>query len=357
MTGQSPSALYSILSVQDHYPPEKYPGHDRDLVGLYREVTDQARLAESLGYDTFFVAEHHFHEYGAVPNPSVMLAHLANHTSRLRLGTAISVLTFHDPLTLAESYAMADILSGGRLYLGVGSGYLKHEFEGYRVDGAEKRHRFDENLEVVRRLLRGERVTFDGRFAHVDGVQLNVRPLQTPTPPIAVAVLRQEAAFHVGRQGNAIMSIPYASADRWEEVEGIVAQFRQGREECGRPAAPHEAVFGFHTHVAESDAEARRFAKAPFDLYVETRLYAKRQTYDDIVRSGLALFGSVDTVVEKMVQLSQWGIGHVMTLQNFGHLEEAAVHRSMRLFAEEVMPRVRERVGVRAFDPAASVAG
>ena len=138
----------SIFSVQDHYPSAP-----RSLGQLYGQVLDQARQAERLGYDTFWVAEHHFHEYGAVPNPAVFLAALSQQTRRLRLGTAISILTFHNPLTVAENYALVDQLSQGRLSLGVGSGYLKHEFEGYDVDPAIKRERFDENLMLVERLL------------------------------------------------------------------------------------------------------------------------------------------------------------------------------------------------------------
>ena len=83
----------SIFSVQDHYPDRP-----RSLPQLYADVIAQARHAEALGYDTFWVAEHHFHEYGAVPNPAVFLSHLAAQTQRLRLGTAISILTFHHPI-------------------------------------------------------------------------------------------------------------------------------------------------------------------------------------------------------------------------------------------------------------------
>ena len=105
----------SIFSVQDHYPSAPRLGQ------LYGQVLEQARQAERLGYDTFWVAEHHFHEYGAVPNPAVFLAALSQQTRRLRLGTAISILTFHNPLTVAENYALVDQLSQGRLSLGVGS--------------------------------------------------------------------------------------------------------------------------------------------------------------------------------------------------------------------------------------------
>ena len=84
----------SVFSVQDHYPAQS-----RTVQQLYGEVIAQAELADALGYDTFWVAEHHFHEYGVVPNPAVMLSSLAQRTKRLRLGTAISILTFHNPLT------------------------------------------------------------------------------------------------------------------------------------------------------------------------------------------------------------------------------------------------------------------
>jgi alkanesulfonate monooxygenase SsuD/methylene tetrahydromethanopterin reductase-like flavin-dependent oxidoreductase (luciferase family) len=335
----SPSDMrISIFSVQDHYPARQ-----RTLPQLYEQVIAQAELADRLGYDTFFVAEHHFHEYGAVPNPAVMLSTLAQRTRRLRLGSAISILTFHNPLTVAESYAMVDVLSGGRMVLGVGSGYLKHEFAGYQIDPAEKRERFDENLAILKRVLSGERITFKGRYNTLDAVQINVLPVQQPIP-IYVAILNRIGAYHVGRQGNAIMCVPYASLDRFDEIGPMVADFRRGRAEAGLAPSADDGTFAFHTHVAESDAACRKEAEEAFDLYVATRLYAKRQVYDDILRSDLALFGSVETVAAKMVRLYEMGIRHVLTLQNFGLMAPELVHKSMRLMAEEVMPRVRKAI-------------
>ncbi len=330
---------HSIFSVQDHHP-----SLPRTVPALYGQVTAQAELAEQLGYDTFFVAEHHFHEYGAVPNPAVFLAALAQRTRRLRLGSAISILTFHHPLTVAESYAMVDVLSDGRLTLGTGSGYLKHEFAGYRVDLAEKRERFDEALAIMKRALAGERLTHKGKFWDLEDVAINVPCVQKPSPPIYVAVLAREAAYHVARQGNHIFAVPYASVDRFDDVAGIVEGFRRGWSESGGTGAG-DAVFAFHTHVAETDEEARHRAAAPFDLYVATRLYARRQTYDDIMQSGLSLMGGVDTVVEKLVRLHRMGITHVMHLQNFGMLDQDSVGDSMRLLMTEVVPKVNRILG------------
>ena len=328
----------SYFSVQDHYPDRP-----RTVPELYAQVLRQGELAESLGYHAFFVAEHHFHEYGTVPNPAVMLAALAQRTRRLKLGPAISVLTFHDPLTVAESYAMLDVLSGGRTILGVGSGYLKHEFAGYAIDPAEKRARFDEKLAILKLALAGERFSYQGRYHRVDAVQLNVVPVRPI--PIYVAVLAREAAYHVGRQGHNVMCVPYATLDRFAEIGALVAEFRRGRAEAGVASDRDESLFAFHTHVAESDEAARRNAAEAFNLYVATRLYAKRQVYDDILESGLGLFGSVETVVDKMAELARLGVTHVMAIHNFGYMAEAAVTQSMTLLANEVMPRLHKRIG------------
>jgi alkanesulfonate monooxygenase SsuD/methylene tetrahydromethanopterin reductase-like flavin-dependent oxidoreductase (luciferase family) len=324
---------YSVFSVNDHHP--RLP---RSVPQLYEQVMAQCGLAEALGYDTFFCAEHHFHEYGVVPDPAVMLAALSQRTRRIRLGTAISILTFHDPRRIAESYAMVDMMSGGRLVFGVGSGYLAHEFVGYDRDPREKRERFNENLDIVKRLMAGESLAYKGAFSKSDKVALNVRPHEGRVPPIYVAVLAREAAYHVGRQGNRIFTVPYASCKDFADIGVMLEEYRRGRAEAGLQPDDEDHVFTLHTHVARSDGEARDRAKAAYELYVDTRLYAKKHSYEDILANGICLFGSVETVARKLRQLRDMGIRHVATLHNFGALEPRLVERSMTLFAREVMP-------------------
>ena len=325
--------LYSIFSVNDHHP--RLP---RTVPELYAQVMQQCELAERLGYDTFFCAEHHFHEYGVVPDPAVMLSALAQRTRRIRLGTAVSILTFHDPRRIAETYSMLDMMSGGRLVFGVGSGYLAHEFEGYDLDPKEKRDRFNENLDLVRRLMAGETLSWQGKYSKSGKAVLNVLPNEGRVPPIYVAVLAREAAFHVGAQGNRIFTVPYASCKDFDDIGAMLEEYRRGRQDAGLPSDEDDHVFTLHTHVAASDEDARAQCKAAYDLYVDTRLYAKKHIYEDIMETGLCLFGSVATVAQKMRRLHEMGIRHVATMHNFGALDPALVERSMTLLAREVMP-------------------
>jgi alkanesulfonate monooxygenase SsuD/methylene tetrahydromethanopterin reductase-like flavin-dependent oxidoreductase (luciferase family) len=121
----------------------------------------------------------------------------------------------------------------------------------------------------------------------------------------------------------------------------MFSEYRRGRTEAGLAADDDDHVFTFHTHVAKSDEAAKLEAKEAYDLYVDTRLYAKKHAYEDILANGICLFGSVDTVVEKLRRLHGMGIRHVATMHNFGALDPALVERSMSLLAREVMPQLK----------------
>ncbi len=338
-----PLLRYSVFSVNDHHP--RLP---RTIPQLYEQVMGQCELAERLGYDTFYCAEHHFHEYGVVPDPAVFLSALAQRTKKIRLGTAISILTFHDPRRIAETYSMLDMMSGGRFVFGVGSGYLAHEFIGYGNEPKEKRDRFNENLDIVKRLMAGETLTYQGEYSKSEKVVLNVLPHNGRVPPIYVAVLAREAAYHVGKQKNRIFTVPYASCKDFADIGAMLGEYRKGRAEAGLPKDDDDHVFVLHTYVARTDEEARAQCKAAYDLYVATRLYAKRHEYDDILANGICLFGSVETVARKVAALHEMGIRNVGTIHNFGAQTPDLVERSMTLFAKEVMPAAAALAGATA---------
>lgn len=326
-----------VFSVVDHYPAEL----PRTVGELYRELLEQVEAAETLGFDSFWVAEHHFHEYGAIPSPPVWMAAAAERTRRIRLGSAVSILPFRNPLHVAEDYAMVDILSAGRLDFGVGSGYLTHEFAGHGIDPESKRERFDEALEIILRAWRGARFSYEGRHHRVTDVQLNVTPLQRPHPPIWVAILRYEAAPFVARKGFPMMMVPYATTEHLDEIRQATQSFRQAYFEAGHPAERLDLPFALHTYVTDSRAAAAAEAREAMDRYVRTRLYAKQRPYETLLEKHLIVTGSPDDCARTLQRYEAAGMTHFLAIVNYGGLPHKNVLRSMERLATEVMPAFR----------------
>jgi alkanesulfonate monooxygenase SsuD/methylene tetrahydromethanopterin reductase-like flavin-dependent oxidoreductase (luciferase family) len=326
---------FGIFSVVDHYPAEL----SRTTGQFYAELLEQVEAAEQLGFDSFWVAEHHFHEYGGIPRPPIWMAAAAQRTRRIRLGAAVVVLPFDNPLRSAEDYAMVDVLSGGRLNLGVGSGYLTHEFDGFGVPVDEKRERFDEGLAIMLRAWTGERFSHEGRFHRVRDVQLNVVPVQKPRPPVWIAVLRNDAAASVGARGFPVMMIPYATTEHLSELAETIRRFRQAFISAGGRPEDATVPFGLHAYCADSLDQARAEGQEAMDRYVRTRLYAKQRPFDLLREKDLIAFGSPDDVARVARRYADAGLTHFLAITNFGGLPHKKVLRSMELTAKHVVPR------------------
>jgi alkanesulfonate monooxygenase SsuD/methylene tetrahydromethanopterin reductase-like flavin-dependent oxidoreductase (luciferase family) len=328
-----------VFSVVDHYPGEI----PRSIKQFYDELIAQAQQADSAGFDSFWIAEHHFHEYGAVPRPAVLLGAMAGATKRIRLGSAVAVLPFDDPLRVAEDFAMVDIISSGRLILGVGSGYLEHEFSGFNANPVEKRERFDEALEIIQRAWAGERFSFAGRYYSVKDVLLNVAPLQKPSPEIAVAVLRNESAPFVGAKGFPIMTIPYATTEHLSELASTVEAFSRAYRtiNSGTEAIPR-AYFGLHCYCAETTEQARAECRQWMDRYVRTRLYAKQRPFDTLIEKNLIACGDPEEILKVARLYQATGLTDFLAITNFGGMPHDRVQNSMRLIAEQVLPALSE---------------
>src|SRR5947209_8076637 len=158
--------------------------------------------AEALGYHSSFVTEHHFTGIGQISAPLTLLTFIAARTTRLRLGTAIQVLPWHNPVLLAEQVATLDLLSGGRLDLGVGKGYRHSEFAGFAMPPEEAEPRFEEVLDVlVRALASDARFSHRGRFFRFDDVVVEPPPQQRPHPPLWLAASSDRSSAACPRRG------------------------------------------------------------------------------------------------------------------------------------------------------------
>jgi alkanesulfonate monooxygenase SsuD/methylene tetrahydromethanopterin reductase-like flavin-dependent oxidoreductase (luciferase family) len=216
---------------------------------VHDQVLEQIAYAEALGFDAIWLTEHHFSPDGYSPSVLPLAAAVAARTRRVHIGTCVLLLPFYHPLRLAEDVAVADILSDGRLVLGIGSGYRAAEFAGYGVDRAARGTLMDEGMEILLRALRGENVTYRGRHWQIEGATLAPRPVQEPHPPVLLgrATSRRvlARAARLGVQG--IAGIP--SPD-------LLAYYEQALRRHGRDPSAQQYLALRWVYVAASAAEA-----------------------------------------------------------------------------------------------------
>jgi alkanesulfonate monooxygenase SsuD/methylene tetrahydromethanopterin reductase-like flavin-dependent oxidoreductase (luciferase family) len=315
------------------------PDAPEDRPDRFGEVVRLAAVADVAGLANFWVAEHHFQDGGVCPSPAVLLGACATVTRRIGVGVLVSVLPFHRPIEVAEQYAMVDRISGGRLRLGLGSGYIPLEFEGFGVDPATKRDRFDRAFESVIAALEGKEVREDA--AGASPVRINVRPLQQPHPPVWIAVQRREAIPFVARRGASLALVPYATVPDLEELAAQTREFRSHRPDGART----EVAAAVHLYVGDRPDRAR----TAFERYLAARLATQSTFYREkarrdpnhaspaaLERAGFALFGKAREVAAGLRRYAEAGVDEVLGLFDFGGLTESEAATSVRSLSTEL---------------------
>jgi alkanesulfonate monooxygenase SsuD/methylene tetrahydromethanopterin reductase-like flavin-dependent oxidoreductase (luciferase family) len=281
--------------------------------------------AEALGFVSTFLVEHHFTGIGQVSAPLDVLAWIAARTTTLRVGTAVLVLPWHDPVLLAERTATLDQLSGGRLDLGVGKGYRHTEFAGFAIPPEEAEARFEEALEVlVRAWTSDERFSHHGACWRYDDVVVEPPPFQRPHPPLWIPASSPASVRRVAERGANLLLDQFASV-----------------EQVGERIAAFHAAGGGEVAVARNCYVARDRADADAALEVQAGMHARMIQLSGAATSHVkayaepessALFGTPDDVATGLDGLRAVGVDHV--LLNGGDDARA----SMRRFAEHVLP-------------------
>lgn len=330
------------------------------------EVLERAELADQAGLDEVWLGEHHFSRHGILSGLFSFTGHVAARTKNARIGLAIVVLPFRNPIQVAEELATIDVLSGGRLDAGMGSGYQRQEFEGLGVDMEESRDRFRESLDVIVRAWTEEKLTFHGRFTNVENVAVLPKPKQKPHPPlyIAVSTSQESVDYAASRAIPVIVGGPTAALGIAPEV---IARWREKMEEHGHDHAHIDPPVNMNIHVAptveeaESDAEGRedfstkilarigspagKDGKYPRGYEEWVNRQRDRELAGDSKRGGsINLRGSPEVVVERLFELRESGIGNVFGYFGFPGLSHAKRMRSIELFATRVAPHFREPV-------------
>ena len=209
------------------------PASGRSFVEEYRDVVELARLAERAGFDSAWVSEHHGAGDGYMPSLLPVLGALAAATDRLLLGTGVMLAPFHDPLRLAEDAATVDLLSEGRLILGLGLGWREEEFRTWGIPIGERVRRTVEAVEILRKAWTGERFSHEGNVYSYDRVRISPSPAQEGGPPIYLGGFAEPSVRRAGRLGDGYI----LSRSRLEDARRALAWAEEGARKAGRDPA------------------------------------------------------------------------------------------------------------------------
>ena len=326
----------------------------------YREALEQVLHAERLGYSSVWFTEHHFTRHGIVSATLSVLSYLAGLTDTIRLGTAVTVLPFHNPVQLAEQTATVDLLSNGRLDLGVGRGYQWGEFHRMGVPMDEATRRFEESMEVLTRAWTStEPFDHRGEFWSFNDLTVQPRPVQQPHPPVYVAASGADSMARVVRND---WNLLVGQAETHVQVGDQVEFYKGALAEAEGEYSPGRVVVARAMYVAETTERARREAEIPFMWFKQTgqevsappgqrvellpdefAAYRSRYLPDtrfdyDARCDDVMLFGSPDHIAERVGRLRESGVEKLILFVNFGGIENQKVLDSLELFASEVMP-------------------
>jgi len=317
-------------------------GTDRGAHG-FGEFVDYNVEAEALGFHGSFVVEHHFTAIGQVSAPLALLAWVAARTTTLRLGTAVMVLPWHNPVLLAEEAATLDLMSGGRLDFGVGKGYRHSEFHGFAMAVGEAEARFDEALDIILEAWTSDRrFSHRGRFWRYDDILVEPAPLQRPHPPLWMAAGSADSIEKAARRGANLL------LDQFADTATLIARrdhYRRAVAAHGRAFDPRGVAVARNLFVAYDGAEKtaalerlHRQHRTMLDLSRDPARAVRSHilAYDGADPGAAALYGSPDEIASALDELAAAGIDYVL-LNTGGTSRE-----TLRRFARDVMPGFKE---------------
>jgi alkanesulfonate monooxygenase SsuD/methylene tetrahydromethanopterin reductase-like flavin-dependent oxidoreductase (luciferase family) len=334
-----------LLILGDHLPDPR-TGKAVSEADRLRTMVEQAVVAEQAAFTGVAIGEHHFTRY-IVSAPELVLAAIATRTTTLRLSTGVTLLAHRDPVRVAEELATLDILSSGRAELIVARGLSERTDNAFGVRSSDVRARFDEYLRLLLRLLEERDVTRNGSFrAPLDSVTTTPRPVQTPRPTVWIGSGSQVSAGLAAELGMPLM-LPSTLRDP-ATYRAVVGRYREKLNGRGRVALPS------HVFVASSSAEARRRWRPHLAAYAE---FARPWRGDaapldiDRMMEGAAVCGDPEEVASRLNALADvLGLDAHLVLIDIGGLSPVEVLDAIRLFGDQVIPklRVRERVEIPA---------
>ena len=330
-----------------YYPDTSYGGKR-----LFDDMVEQAKAAERLGYRGVTLPEHHLINVLLTPSPLQMAVKLACETERLELVTSVAVLPLRDMRIFAGEVIQADILTDGRLVLGVGRGAFAYEMGRLGSPMEESKARFDESLEVLIALMTEEEVSWDGEYYRFEPLTVMPRPMTQPMPRMMVAVMNPPGIAASTRRGFDIQTTPLAGSP--ELFRAQIAAHKEAKAAMGEAGQHLRIMMSRIVYCTDSEAQTREMVQRAHDYYSR---FDNVFTGPGIVRNGDVeplprtqtiqeleqnlIICQADEMLDRLAEYAEAGIDELILSSNLGqpqgdHLE------AMERFASDVLPRLRQ---------------
>jgi alkanesulfonate monooxygenase SsuD/methylene tetrahydromethanopterin reductase-like flavin-dependent oxidoreductase (luciferase family) len=318
----------------------KRGGADVDSGAGFRDFIETNVEAEGLGYHSSFLVEHHFTGFGQISATLNLLTWLGARTTTLRLGTAVIVLPWHNPVLLAEQVATLDLLSNGRVDFGIGKGYRYNEFAGFAMPMEEAEARFDESLEMMLKAWTSDTPwSHRGKYWQVESVVVEPPTAQKPHPPLWMGAGSPESIKKVAARGYSLLLDQFASV---EQIGERIALFKAEVAARGRAFDPMTVGVTRSINVVKTEAEREQALDARVAGHLridrlaqrpdgQNRASALSYAHTREAAAAGALYGTPDEIAAKLQDLRDAGAEYVL-------LNPAGGLASLRRFAREVMP-------------------
>ena len=320
----------------------------------FEELLDQIEMTERLGFHEAWFAEHHHSDYGMLASPNLIIAALARHTRRLRFGNLVNALPLHDPMRLAEECAMLDILTGGRLNIGLGRGVPRDDLK-HGLDRNTAQARFEEGVEIVLRAWTEDTFTYRGTAWSYSDISCRPRPLQRPHPPLyLVGVSPETLAFGAARG----LPLLLAGAQPVAEVKRTREAYRELLADAGHEPEDVRLPLNRFVYVAETAEQAIEETRAAVMGFIGRKGSVIRdflsvpdgEITERLLHDEVFIFGDADRCLERIEELrGELDVRDLILTFNYFTIDHDRCRRSMERFTEQVLPELRRRpVGVGA---------
>jgi len=346
-------------------PVFQNPENERTDLEVYTQELRLAELAEPLGFDSVWSVEHHFTDYTMCPDVTQFLAYMAGKTNRVKLGSMVIVLPWHDPVRVAEEVAMLDNLSGGRMILGIGRGLGRVEYDGFRADMNESRGRFIEYADMILTGLERGYVEYQGEYLTQPRRDIRPAPFRSFRGRTYAAAVSPDSMPVMARLGVGLLVIPQKP---WDDVaRDFEVYHRVWAEENGATPPPKPLMGGFYFVDSDPD-RAREMAYRYIGRYYQTVMkhyemagghfagikgyefysnvskYINRHGAEGAAESFVNLmpWGTPDQVIEKLAAIrDRIDMNGLMCHFTYAGMPWDEGERNMRMFATEVLPELQ----------------